>query len=329
MTFVMNNKNNPFLASANRVLDIELQAVQNIRSAFDENFSAVCQMLMNCTGKIVVTGMGKSGHIANKIAATLASTGSPAFFIHPGEAGHGDLGMLSDDDILLAISNSGETSEVLSLLPVIKRRGINIIAMTKNSQSSMGRYADLHLSIAVPQEACSLGLAPTSSTTATLVLGDAIAVALLDAKNFTAEEFALSHPSGSLGKKLLLTLADVMHTGDRMPIVAEAQSIRDALMVVTQKGLGLAGIVNDDGELTGIFTDGDLRRVIDAKRDVHTTAISEVMTRNPKTATADMLAAEALNLFEANNISGVIVINEQNKPVGALNMLDLVKSGIV
>lgn len=325
----MNDKSCPFLQSAHRVLDIELQAVENIRSTFDKTFSAVCQTLMNCTGKVVVTGMGKSGHIANKIAATMASTGTPSFFMHPGEAGHGDLGMLGEEDILFAISNSGETSEVLSLLPVVKRRGIKIIAMTKSAQSSMGRYADLHLSIAVQQEACSLGLAPTSSTTATLVLGDAIAVALLDAKNFTPEEFALSHPSGSLGKKLLLTLADIMHASDRLPVVNNQQSIRDALVVITEKGLGMTAVVDDVGKLTGIFTDGDLRRVIDAKWDIHTTAISAVMTRNPKTCRPTTLAAEALNLFETHNINGVIVINEQNKPVGALNMLDLVKSGIV
>ncbi|BDX05201.1 KpsF/GutQ family sugar-phosphate isomerase [Planctobacterium marinum] len=325
----MNVEPDKLLASAHRVLDIELEAIANLKQAFDQQFIAACQIMLACKGKVVVTGMGKSGHIANKIAATLASTGTPAFFMHPGEAGHGDLGMLGEDDVLLAISNSGETSEVLSLLPVVKRLGIEVIAMTRSPESSMGRYADIHLSIAVPREACSLGLAPTSSTSVTLVLGDALAVALLDAKNFTAEEFALSHPSGSLGKKLLLTLNDIMHSGDRVPLVAETSSIRDALVIITQKSLGLAGIVDAEGKLIGIFTDGDLRRVIDAHKDVHNTRISEVMTRNCFTAHREMLAAEALNEMENRNISSLIVVDAHNRPVGALNMLDLIKSGVV
>lgn len=321
--------NTNFIASGLRVLDIELDALQELRNTIDSSFQQACLLMMACQGKVVVTGMGKSGHIANKIAATLASTGTPAFFMHPGEAGHGDLGMLSEEDLLLCISNSGETAEVLSLLPVVKRRGIKIIAMTRSANSSMGHYADVHLSIAVPKEACSLGLAPTSSTTATLVLGDALAIALLDAKNFTAEEFALSHPSGALGKKLLLTLNDVMHSGERLPLVNENMKVRDALLEISAKSLGLAAVVDDQGKLLGIFTDGDLRRVIDAKKDVHNTDIKDVMTANCITATADMLAAEALNLMESNNISGLIVIDDSNYPVGALNMLDLVKSGVV
>lgn len=321
--------NTNYITSGLRVLDIELNAIKELRCAIDGSFNSACELMMACRGKIVVTGMGKSGHIANKIAATLASTGTPAFFMHPGEAGHGDLGMLSEADLLLAISNSGETAEVLSLLPVVKRRGIKIIAMTRSESSSMGRYANVHLSIAVPKEACSLGLAPTSSTTATLVLGDALAIALLDAKNFTAEEFALSHPSGTLGKKLLLTLNDIMHSGNQLPLVNENMTVRDALLEVTAKSLGLAAIVNDAGKLRGIFTDGDLRRVIDAKKDVHQTGIKEVMTSNCITATPDMLAAEALNLMESNNISGLIVIDDNYVPIGALNMLDLVKSGVV
>ncbi len=317
------------ISSANRVLEIELEAIQNLKNAFDEHFVQACQLMMGCKGKVVVTGMGKSGHIANKIAATLASTGTPAFFMHPGEAGHGDLGMLSKDDVLLAISNSGETSEVVSLLPVVKRLGIKIIAMTRSAESAMGRYADIHLSIAVPQEACSLGLAPTSSTSVTLVLGDALAIALLDAKNFTAEEFALSHPSGSLGKKLLLKLEDIMHTGDRVPVVQSGSTVRDTLMVITQKSLGLAGIVDEQGKLLGVFTDGDLRRVIDARKDVHVTIINEVMTKNCYTARKDMLVAEALSQMESRNISGLIVVDEEQRPIGALNMLDMIKSGVV
>lgn len=324
-----NTSSKDFLASGFRVLDIELQAIQELKKAIDDSFEKACELILSCSGKVVVTGMGKSGHIANKIAATFASTGTPAFFMHPGEAGHGDLGMLGENDLLLTISNSGETSEVLSLLPVVKRKGIKIIAMTRQSDSSMARYADVHLSIAVPREACSLGLAPTSSTTATLVLGDALAVALLDAKRFTAEEFALSHPSGTLGKKLLLTLSDIMHTGDRLPVVSENETVRDALIEVTAKSLGMAAIINTDGKLRGIFTDGDLRRVIDARKDVHTTIIKDVMTENCITASPEMLAAEALNLMESKSISGLIIVNTAMEPVGALNMLDLVKSGVV
>ena len=306
-----------------------MQALQEIQQRINCHFKQACELLMACEGKVVVTGMGKSGHIANKIAATFASTGTPAFFMHPGEAGHGDLGMLGEKDLLLTISNSGETNEVLSLLPVVKRKGINIIAMTRSAESSMGRYADVHLSIAVSKEACSLGLAPTSSTTATLAMGDALAVALLEAKQFTAEQFALSHPSGSLGKKLLLTLNDIMHTDKQLPLVGKNKSVRDALVEVTAKSLGLAAIVDSEGLLIGIFTDGDLRRVIDAKKDVHKTIISDVMTQNPITAHSDMLAAEALTLMESSNISGLIVVDANHKPVGALNMLSLVKSGIV
>ena len=319
----------PFRTSALSVIATERNAIDGLTKAIDDNFEQACELMLACAGKIVVTGMGKSGHIANKIAATLASTGTPAFFMHPGEAGHGDLGMLSNNDLLLAISNSGETAEVLSLLPVVKRKGLKIISMTRSAQSSMGSYADVHLSIAVEKEACPLGLAPTSSTTATLVLGDALAVALLDAKNFTAEQFALSHPSGSLGKKLLLTVADVMHSGQQLPLVNEQKTIRDALSEMTAKGLGMTGVINNKGILTGIFTDGDLRRVIDARKDVHATGISEVMTKNCITVYPEMLAAEALNIMENRNINGLIVVKDDNIPVGALNMLDLVKSGVV
>lgn len=322
-------KKESYIASAKRVLEIETEAIKGLESFLDEQFSGACELMQNCTGKVVVTGMGKSGHIANKIAATLASTGTPAFFMHPGEAGHGDLGMLTGDDVLLAISNSGETSEVLSLLPVVKRLGIPIIGMSRNPASSLGGYSDVHINISVPQEACSLGLAPTSSTTATLVMGDALAVALLDASGFSADDFALSHPSGSLGRKLLLKVSDIMHDGERLPVVNEQQSIRDALLTVTQKGLGMTAVVNDAGIMSGVFTDGDLRRVIDARVDIHTTAIKDVMTASGIRVKPDMLAAEALKIMEDKNINGLIVINDQNNPVGALNMLDLVKSGVV
>lgn len=322
-------KTESYIASAKRVLEIEIEAIRGLENFLDEQFSAACRLMQSCKGKVVVTGMGKSGHIANKIAATLASTGTPSFFMHPGEAGHGDLGMLSKEDVLLAISNSGETSEVLSLLPVVKRLGISIIGMSRNPESSLGGYSDVHINISVPQEACSLGLAPTSSTTATLVMGDALAVALLDANGFSANDFALSHPSGSLGRKLLLKVCDIMHSNDRLPVVTEQQSIRDALLTVTAKGLGMTAVVNENGIMTGVFTDGDLRRVIDAKVDIHTTAIKQVMTVSGVRAKPDMMAAQALKIMEDKNINGLIVVDTENKPVGALNMLDLVKSGVV
>lgn len=317
-----------FISSALRVLHIEQQAIANLVTHIDDNFAIACERILACEGKVVVCGMGKSGHIGNKIAATLASTGTPSFFMHPGEASHGDLGMLSKQDILLAISNSGETNELLALLPVIKRLGIPLIAMSGNPESSLARYADVHLCIKVEQEACSLGLAPTSSTTATVVMGDALAVALLDARGFSEDDFALSHPGGSLGKKLLLRLEELMHKGERLPCVTAEKTIIDALMEISSKGLGMTAIVDQQGKLAGIFTDGDLRRVLDARVDVYQTPIGEVMTRKCKTAHPDMLAAEALNLMETFKISGLIVVDETNTPVGALNMHDLLQAGI-
>ncbi|MFC6441148.1 KpsF/GutQ family sugar-phosphate isomerase [Bowmanella sp. JS7-9] len=317
-----------FISSALRVLHIEQQAIANLVTHIDDNFAIACERILACEGKVVVCGMGKSGHIGNKIAATLASTGTPSFFMHPGEASHGDLGMLSKQDILLAISNSGETNELLALLPVIKRLGIPLIAMSGNPESSLARYADVHLCIKVEQEACSLGLAPTSSTTATVVMGDALAVALLDARGFSEDDFALSHPGGSLGKKLLLRLEELMHKGERLPCVTAEKTIIDALMEISSKGLGMTAIVDQQGKLAGIFTDGDLRRVLDARVDVYQTPIGEVMTRKCKTAHPDMLAAEALNLMETFKISGLIVVDESNTPVGALNMHDLLQAGI-
>ncbi|MFC7002624.1 KpsF/GutQ family sugar-phosphate isomerase [Pseudobowmanella zhangzhouensis] len=317
-----------FISSALRVLHIEQQAIANLVTHIDDNFAIACERILACEGKVVVCGMGKSGHIGNKIAATLASTGTPSFFMHPGEASHGDLGMLSKQDILLAISNSGETNELLALLPVIKRLGIPLIAMSGNPESSLARYADVHLCIKVEQEACSLGLAPTSSTTATVVMGDALAVALLDARGFSEDDFALSHPGGSLGKKLLLRLEELMHKGERLPCVTAEKTIIDALMEISSKGLGMTAIVDQQGKLVSIFTDGDLRRVLDARVDVYQTPIGEVMTRKCKTAHPDMLAAEALNLMETFKISGLIVVDESNTPVGALNMHDLLQAGI-
>ncbi len=319
---------NHFIESALQVLEIEQQAINDLKPYINEAFSQACERILSCEGKVVVTGMGKSGHIANKIAATMASTGTPAFYMHPGEAGHGDLGMLAKQDVLIAISNSGETDEILSLLPVVKRLGINIIAMSGNPNSKLAEYSDIHLCIKVNKEACPLGLAPTSSTTATLAMGDALAIALLEARGFSSDDFALSHPQGALGRRLLLRLDDVMHTGEQLPIVLETSTISEALFEISAKGLGMAAIVDTNGTFAGIFTDGDLRRVIDAKVDIHHTPIGEVITRNAVTAKRDMLAAEALNILEKKRINGLVVLNEQNKPIGAFNMLDLLKAGV-
>jgi arabinose-5-phosphate isomerase len=324
----MTNENH-FIQSGKRVIDIEANAIEALASRLDARFIAACELLMNCTGKVVVSGMGKSGHIGNKIAATLASTGTPSFFMHPGEANHGDLGMLGKGDVLLAISNSGETGELVNLLPVVKRLNVPVIAMTNSEQSSLGKHADIVLDIHVDKEACSLGLAPTSSTTATLVMGDALAVALLDAKGFTSDDFALSHPGGSLGRKLLLKVGDIMQTGDALPLVNETTMIANALLEISRKGLGMTGIVNDEGVLTGIFTDGDLRRILDARIDLHTKRVNEVMTVGGKTADAEQLAVEALNLMETHNISALMVVDENRKPVGAFNMHMLLKAGVL
>lgn len=318
-----------FSQSALRVLDIEREAIGQLAQYINAEFEQACATIQSCTGKVVVSGMGKSGHIGNKIAATLASTGTPSFFMHPGEANHGDLGMISKDDVLLAISNSGETGELLGLLPVVKRLGIPIIAMTNSAQSSLGKYADINICIKVPQEACSLGLAPTASTTATLAMGDALAIALLDANGFTSDDFALSHPGGSLGRKLLLKVSDVMQTGDDLPLVDEHQSISNALLEISRKGLGMTGVLDEQRNLVGIFTDGDLRRILDAKIDVHTTSIADVMTRGGVTGKTDMLAVEALNLMEQRKINALFAVDDDGKPRGALNMHLLLRAGVL
>ncbi|GAB1100628.1 KpsF/GutQ family sugar-phosphate isomerase [Shewanella algae] len=313
-----------------RVIDIEKQALDNLYQFVDSpEFAQACELILNCSGKVIVMGMGKSGHIGNKISATLASTGTPAFFVHPGEASHGDLGVLSENDIVLAISNSGESSEILTLMPVIKRQGIPMISMTGKPDSTMAKLAQLHLCIKVPEEACPLGLAPTSSTTATLVMGDALAVALLQAKGFTKDDFALSHPGGALGRKLLLKVSDVMHKGEELPLVTEDICITDALYEISKKGLGMTAVVNQQKQLVGIFTDGDLRRVIDAGVNLRTTKISDVMTRDCITSGDNILAAQALKVMDENDINGLIVINGANEPIGALNMLDMVKAGVI
>lgn len=318
-----------FIKQGLRVLDIERQALSDITQYVDENFNQACQLMFDCKGRIIVIGMGKSGHIGTKIAATLASTGSPAFFVHPGEASHGDLGMITSSDVVILISNSGETSEVLNIIPVLKRLGAKIIVMSGNTESTMAILANVHVCIKVEKEACPLGLAPTASTTATLAMGDAMAVALLEARGFTADDFALSHPGGSLGKRLLLTLKDVMHSGTNTPIISISQTVKDALIEMSAKGLGMTTIVDENQQLAGLFTDGDLRRILEQRIDIHSTPIDVVMTKSCTTATQGMLAAEALNIMEHKRINGLIVVNELNQPIGALNMQDLLKAGVL
>ncbi|SDI40977.1 arabinose-5-phosphate isomerase [Ferrimonas sediminum] len=314
---------------AREVIDVEIEALQGLQQYIDDAFVAACELMQQCKGKVIVMGMGKSGHVGNKIAATLASTGTPSFFVHPGEASHGDLGMLTEGDVVLAISNSGEASEIMTLMPVIRRLGIPVIAMTGKPDSSMAKLAQVHLNIKVTKEACPLGLAPTSSTTATLVMGDALAVALLQAKGFTADDFALSHPGGALGRKLLLRVDELTHTGTQLPAVSESVTISEALLEVSAKGLGMTCVLDDDGHLSGIFTDGDLRRVLDARIDIHATAIGEVMTRNPITLADNLLAAEALKLMEEKKINGLVRVSPQGQPLGALNMMDMLKAGVL
>ena len=323
------SQENSFITSAKRVIEIEAQAISALASRMNDDFVTACTLLQNCAGKVVVCGMGKSGHIGHKIAATLASTGTPSFFMHPGEANHGDLGMLSKGDVLLAISNSGETAELVNLLPIVKRLNVPVIAMTNSVTSSLGQYADVVLNISVEKEACSLGLAPTSSTTATLVMGDALAVALLDRKGFTSDDFALSHPGGSLGRKLLLKVSDIMLTGSELPLVDENALVAEALLEISNKGLGMTGVIDNQGILIGIFTDGDLRRILDARIDLHTATVTQVMTKGGKTTMPEQLAVEALNLMETHKISALMVTDETRKPVGAFNMHMLLKAGVL
>lgn len=310
------------------VLDLEARSVQALCERVNQDFVTACGHMFGCRGRVVVTGMGKSGHIGSKIAATLASTGTPAFFVHPGEASHGDLGMITRDDVVMALSNSGETGEITTILPLIKRLGVPLIAMTGNPASTLATTASVHLDVSVDQEACPLGLAPTSSTTATLAMGDALAVALLEARGFTAEDFALSHPGGSLGRRLLLHVADIMHRDEQIPMVGSEATLSEALLEISRKGLGMTTIVDDEHRLIGIFTDGDLRRTLDQGLDVRNTRIDQVMTRNAKTVEAGILAAEALQLMENHKINALAVVEEQ-KVIGALNMHDLLRAGVV
>jgi arabinose-5-phosphate isomerase len=311
------------------VIETEAAAITALLERIDERFERACRYLLECQGRIVVTGMGKSGHIGCKIAATLASTGSPAFFVHPGEASHGDLGMITSQDVVLALSNSGETSELLIILPLLKRLGTPLVAMTGKPQSTLARESEVHLDVSVEKEACPLGLAPTSSTTAALVMGDALAVALLQSRGFTSEDFALSHPGGSLGRRLLLHVSDIMHVDDALPVVTEEASLHDALEIMSAKGLGMTAVVDATGRLSGVYTDGDLRRTLNKPVDIHQLYVRDVMIRHCKTVSPDMLAAEALQMMDEKKINGLLVVDDQQQLVGAFNMHDLLRAGVM
>lgn len=314
---------------ARRVLQIEAGAVAALIGRVDDSFLRALDIILHCQGRVVVTGMGKSGHIARKIASTMASTGTPAFFMHPAEASHGDLGMITPHDVLVALSNSGESGEIVTILPMLKRKGTKLIAMTGNPQSSLGREADVHLDTSVKEEACPLGLAPTASTTAALAMGDALAIGLLDARGFGAEDFARSHPGGALGRRLLVHVKDIMHGGESLPAVPDTVRLSDALLEMSRKGLGMTAIVDDTGKLVGVYTDGDLRRTLDRNLDIRSTPITEVMTRSPRTINPERLAAEAVQMLEQYKITGLLVTDDQQRLVGALNLHDLLRAGVM
>jgi len=325
----MNSGLPDFKARGRRVLEIEAAAVASLAPRLDERFDRACQICLECRGRVIVTGMGKSGHIAGKVAATLASTGTPAFFVHPGEASHGDLGMITGIDILIAISNSGETPELLTILPLVKRLGIPLITLTGKLRSTLAEAAEVTLDIGVHEEACPLNLAPTASTTAALAMGDALAVALLENRGFTREDFALAHPGGALGRRLLLRVDDLMHTGDGIPRVAPDTPLARGLVEMTRKGLGMTAVIDAQNRLAGIFTDGDLRRVLDRNIDVHRTAMQDVMTANCKTISPGVLAAEAVHLLEQFKINGLLIVDDSRQVVGALNIHDLLRAGVM
>jgi len=314
---------------AREVLRIEADAVQTLAARLDENFLRALDVILCCRGRVIVSGMGKSGHIARKIAATMSSTGTPAYFVHPGEASHGDLGMITSEDVIIALSYSGESQELMTIVPVIKRQGAKLVSMTGNPLSSLAMAADVHLNAAVDKEACPMGLAPTASTTAALALGDALAVALLDAKGFGAEDFARSHPGGSLGRRLLTRVRDIMRSGERLPMVHEDALLSDAIMEISRKGVGMTAIVDAGQHVLGIYTDGDLRRTLAKKFDFNATPVRSVMSANPRCIGPDALAAEAVQVMEQYNISQMLVVDEQHKLVGALNMHDLLHAKVI
>lgn len=316
-----------FIGSARRTFDIELKAVSELFNHLDDSFIRSCRLILECTGRIVVIGMGKSGHIGKKIAATLASTGTPAFFVHPGEASHGDMGMITSNDVVIALSNSGETSEVISLLRLLKRLETPLISMTGNPQSTLASSANYHLNTRVPQEACPMDLAPTASTTAALVMGDALAIALLEARGFTAEDFAASHPGGSLGRRLLLKVEDIMHKDTRIPVVSPQTRVSEALFVMTTQGMGMTTVQDQNGSLVGVFTDGDLRRAIDQGIDIHNAVMTDVITGNCHTIIPDTLAYDALTMMKDREINS-LVVQEDGKTIGVLSMHDLFREGL-
>jgi arabinose-5-phosphate isomerase len=317
------------LQSARRTFEIEAAALQALRSRVDASFAAACRICLNARGRVVATGMGKSRHVAHKIASTLASTGTASFFLHPAEAAHGDIGMIVRGDALLAVSNSGETSEVLALLPPIKRLGIPLIALTGNPASALARAADAHLDVAVPQEACPHNLAPTASTTAALAMGDALAVALLEARGFSADDFARSHPGGSLGRRLLLHVEDVMRQGESVPRVQPDTPLLQGILEMSRKGLGMTAVVDPELRVLGIFTDGDLRRTLDRKVDVHSATMRDVMTAGGRSIGPRELAATAAQLMEAHRITALLVVDAERHLIGALNVHDLMRAGVV
>ena len=318
-----------FIESGLRTVAIEAQAASELQYRINEAFTVACETLLACEGRVIVTGMGKSGHIGNKVAATLASTGTPAFFVHPGEASHGDLGMITKNDVVLALSNSGNTAELVTLIPLIKRLGIPLVSMTGDADSVLAQAACANLDISVSSEACPLNLAPTTSTTVTLVMGDALAIALLESRGFTAEDFAFSHPGGVLGRKLLLKVSDIMHQDQEVPKVTPESPLQNALLEMTEKGFGMTTIVDEKGMLLGVFTDGDLRRVIDSKINLSSALIKDVMSPNPKTINQDILAAETLNIMQQNSITAVIVEDEKKHPVGVVHMHDILRAGVI
>ncbi len=319
----------PLIARGRRVLATEAEAVAALEHRLGDEFAAACRLILACEGRVVVTGMGKSGHVGSKIAATLASTGRPAFFVHPGEASHGDIGMITAKDVVLALSNSGETDELLTILPVIKRLDVPLIALTGKSGSTLARYATVTLDVSVPAEACPLNLAPTASTTATLAMGDALAVAVLEARGFTEQDFARSHPGGSLGRRLLLHVEEVMRSGADLPAVEQDTSLSAGLLEMSRKGLGMTTVLDERRRVLGVFTDGDLRRALDAEIDLRTTRMRDVMTANPKVARPRMLAAEAVHLMDQYKITALPVVDSDGVLVGALNVHDLLRAGVM
>ena len=321
-----NNEN--FYTLGRTVIATELQAIQSLYKRIDEKFVTACNALFNCKGRVVVLGIGKSGHIAKKIAATLASTGTSSFYVHPSEASHGDMGMITCQDVALVISYSGETPEIINLLPMLKGLGVTLIALTGKTHSILARIADTTIDVSVEKEACPLGLAPTSSTTATLVMGDALAIALLKARGFTANDFARIHPGGSLGRRLLLHVTDLMHSKEKMPIVKPDCLLDEALVEVTKKSLGMTTIISDSGQLLGIFTDGDLRRALDNGYNIHHTTIKEVMTKNSVTVSPKLLATKAIKMMQQNKITSMVVVNSDSYPVGVIHMHDLLRAGV-